>query len=98
MMSGCRISQQLGEYNPRQFGICSPLVPARKFTFFSNNSAISKTFLRFRYLGTNAASCSSSSSVASNNDDLVGVSCINNDVCTQDKDVSRAPVFSGCLR
>ncbi|KAI3474332.1 hypothetical protein Pfo_029155 [Paulownia fortunei] len=110
MMSGCRISQQLREYNPRQFGICSfssskyccfyynnpqPPPPLRRFPLCFNYTTSSKRLLRFKLLGTNASYSSSSSSVTNNNDDLAGVSFINSDVCAQD--TSQAPVFSDCL-
>lgn len=92
MMGGCRISHQLREYNPIQLGSSSikrcrsclgkAASPLRGFRFCS------RRFLGFKLLGTNA-SCSSSS-VASNGDDLAGISFINNDA-------SQPPLFSDCL-
>ncbi|KAL7132181.1 hypothetical protein ABFS83_12G054800 [Erythranthe nasuta] len=97
-MNGCRISQQLREYNPRQFGICSltnntkccfyynrvrpPHPPPRIFPFLFNYTTAPQRFSKFHLLGTNSSSSSSSFVTNNNNEDLV--SSINKEVCTQD--------------
>ncbi|KAH6815360.1 Nucleotidylyl transferase superfamily protein [Perilla frutescens var. frutescens] len=90
MMGGCRISQQLREYNPRQFGsikrcrfrVDKAAPPPRRSRFCSGR------LFGFKLLGSNASF--SSSSVASNDDDLPGLSFINNDA-------SHPPLFSDCF-
>ncbi|KAL6567894.1 hypothetical protein OROGR_001562 [Orobanche gracilis] len=91
MMGGCRISQQLCDYNPRQIGSCSikrcrscfdrAALPPRRFRFSSTR------LLGFKLLGFNASS--PPSSVASD-DDLARLSFIANDA-------SRPPCFSTCF-
>ncbi|KAL0286270.1 UNVERIFIED_CONTAM: FAD synthetase 1, chloroplastic [Sesamum calycinum] len=111
MISGHRISQQLREYNPCQLGICSfngnkhcwlyydkaPArpPPPRRFPFCFSCTPSSKRFSRFQLLGTSASCSSSSSPVANDNDDITGVSFVNNENCRQD--TSAAPVLSGSL-
>ncbi|KAK4413602.1 FAD synthetase 2, chloroplastic [Sesamum alatum] len=111
MLSGYRISQQLREYNPCQLGICSfngnkhcwlyynksPAgpPPPRRFPFCFSCTPSSKRFSRFQLLDTSASCSSSSSPVANDNDDITGVSFVNNENCRQD--ISAAPVLAGSL-
>ncbi|KAL6586080.1 hypothetical protein OROMI_002724 [Orobanche minor] len=92
MMGGCRISQKLCDYNPRQFGSRSikrcrsffdrAALPPRRIRFSPTR------FLGFKLLGVKASS--PSSSAASSDDDLARLSIIANDA-------SRPPCFSTCL-
>ncbi|KAL6528220.1 hypothetical protein OROHE_015170 [Orobanche hederae] len=92
MMGGCRISQQLCDYNPRQFGSRSikrcrsfldpAALPPRRFRFSPTR------FLGFKLLGVKASS--PSSSAASSDDDLARLSIIANDA-------SLPPRFSTCF-
>ncbi|XP_051116597.1 FAD synthetase 1, chloroplastic-like [Andrographis paniculata] len=109
MMSGCgcRISQQLREYNPRQLGICSfnasryrclnhsgAPAPLRRFSSGYNDGPRSKRFLSFK-LGANASYSSfSSSSVSDDSGDLARVSYFDSDNCGQD--MSEVPSVSHC--
>ncbi|KAL8034856.1 hypothetical protein ABFX02_12G058000 [Erythranthe guttata] len=97
-INGCRISQQLREYNPRQFGICS-LTNNTKCCFYYNRVRppqpppprifpflfnYTTTPQRFSKFQLLGTNSSSSSSFVTNNNNEDLVSSINKEACTQD--------------
>ncbi|PIN06591.1 hypothetical protein CDL12_20856 [Handroanthus impetiginosus] len=111
MMTGCRISQQLREYNPRQLGICSfngrkhgcfcsfsgrgPLLPLWPRKFSFCSNDTSYSKRFTRFKLSGTNASYSSSSVTNNSDDFAALSFVNKDNCSQD--TSEDPARTDCL-